>query len=199
MRKTLTQKIKYYACGEYGDLGQRPHYHAIVIGWKPKLENIIFVNKNIITCKELINLWKFGFSTVGTVTKESAQYVTGYIRKKIYGKKDFNPYHPRVPPFSCSSIGLGFEYAEKNWNRILSGKGETVNGKNLGIPRYYLKKLASIEDKYKLIDNGLDKEYDIIKNYQTFEEYEKALWQDRARRQADAISLESLLSSRKKI
>lgn len=195
LRKSLTCKIKYYACGEYGEQTHRPHYHAIVIGWRPELEDLIYVSKNVLTSAKLQKLWPYGFNTVGTVTKESAQYVTGYIRKKIYGKE--NPYHPRTPPFSCSSTHLGFDYAEKNWTRILAG--ETVCGKNLGIPRYYLKNFASREQKNELMEKGIDKQYDIVKNYETLYEYEKALWSDRARRQADAASLDQILDSRKKV
>ena len=33
LRKALdTKKIRYFACGEYGDTTSRPHYHAIVFG-----------------------------------------------------------------------------------------------------------------------------------------------------------------------
>ena len=33
LRKYLgDRKMKYFACGEYGDEGHRPHYHAILFG-----------------------------------------------------------------------------------------------------------------------------------------------------------------------
>lgn len=194
-KKHANLKIKYYACGEYGDSQQRPHYHAIVIGWKPELNNLLFISKNIVTCKELTELWPMGFSTVGNLTKESAQYVTGYIRKKLYGKE--NNYGNRKPPFACSSLGIGLSYAQKNWKRIM--KGETVNGQNLGIPRYYLKKIASKKDKEDLMDKALDATQEMINKFDSFELYEKALWLDRERRHAENLSKEQLFNERKKI
>lgn len=30
LRDSLPQKIRFFACGEYGDTTQRPHYHALI-------------------------------------------------------------------------------------------------------------------------------------------------------------------------
>ena len=36
VRKSIhPQKIRYFACGEYGEETQRPHYHAIIYGISP--------------------------------------------------------------------------------------------------------------------------------------------------------------------
>jgi len=32
LRRVVRKPIKYYACGEYGDSTQRPHYHALIFG-----------------------------------------------------------------------------------------------------------------------------------------------------------------------
>lgn len=196
LRKKLKNKtIKYYACGEYGDSTLRPHYHAIIIGWKPSLESLYYINKDVVQSRELQRLWKFGFNTVGSVTKESIQYVAGYIRKKLSGKKEVNPYAPREAPFQLSSQNLGYEYSQKYWERIL--KGETVNGKNLGIPRYYIKKLATIADIEKLTDAQLWQQAKLLENYRTFEEFQRAENSDRARREAEALSRERLFNKSK--
>lgn len=196
LRKKLKEKtIKYYACGEYGDSTLRPHYHAIIIGWRPDFDSLRKINENVVTSTELSKLWKFGFNTVGNLTKESAQYVTGYIRKKQYGKKDYNPYYPREAPFCISSKELGFEYAKKNFKRIL--KGETVNGKNLGIPRYYLKKLATKKDMEFLTDKQLDNEAKKLEDFDNYYDFQKARNLDMARREADANSKELLFQKSK--
>lgn len=34
LRKAVPEKLRFYACGEYGEQGMRPHYHAIIFGLK---------------------------------------------------------------------------------------------------------------------------------------------------------------------
>ena len=77
LRKDLShdrRKIKYYACGEYGDTYGRPHYHAIVFGISPNDKKLVEEN------------WPYGFVRIGTVTYDSCRYVAGYVQKKLYGK-----------------------------------------------------------------------------------------------------------------
>ena len=33
LRKNTGIKLRYFACGEYGDENRRPHYHAIIFGY----------------------------------------------------------------------------------------------------------------------------------------------------------------------
>ena len=64
--------IKYFACGEYGDKKKRAHYHAIIFG----------VGNNHEDKKIIQETWKKGLTYHGTVTFESARYVTDYVLKK---------------------------------------------------------------------------------------------------------------------
>ena len=67
-------KLRYYACGEYGDRYGRPHYHAIVCGLSLRDED-----------KALVRLsWPFGLCHFGTATPDSISYVCQYIDKKVY-------------------------------------------------------------------------------------------------------------------
>lgn len=74
LRKRIApQKIRYFACGEYGERFKRPHYHAIIFG----LENCH-------TTWQLIHdVWNKGIIDVGSVTKDSISYVAGYVSKKM--------------------------------------------------------------------------------------------------------------------
>lgn len=72
LRKSLEpQKIRYFACGEYGEISQRPHYHLIIFGLPPHMEQFI------------TRAWTFGLVHVGSFSMDSAQYVAGYVTKKI--------------------------------------------------------------------------------------------------------------------
>lgn len=129
LRKDV-KNIKYYACGEYGELYNRPHYHAIIFG-------VNFDEKEIIE-----ENWKFGFVTVGTVTADSCQYVCGYIRKKLDGLMGRIAYGPRDSPFNLVSKGLGSDWLKRSVDQITSQQKCTVHGKNYGVPLYYRRKLG---------------------------------------------------------
>lgn len=73
LRKETDIKLKFYGCGEYGELDQRPHYHLILFGWKPGDEIIS-------------KIWPFGFVSVKEYLGETTgNYVAGYVQKKLYG------------------------------------------------------------------------------------------------------------------
>lgn len=87
LRDKLNYKpIKYFACGEYGDNGDRPHYHILLFGhdfkdkrgWKTNREGqvVYFISD------ELNKIWKKGFTLIAPVNYETAQYVAGYVIKK---------------------------------------------------------------------------------------------------------------------
>ena len=131
LRKDLgDRKIKYYACGEYGDTFGRPHYHAIIFGLSPKDKKLIEDN------------WRLGFVKLGSVTYDSCRYVAGYVQKKLYGKAS-KEYDEKgiIAPFSRMSKGLGESYVDKYWNKLYDMNTVTVRGVPMGLPRYYQKKL----------------------------------------------------------
>jgi hypothetical protein len=144
LRKSLDgKKIKYYACGEYGDEFERPHYHVIAFGFYPG--DVDFYCKdssqnNTYTSKNLERLWGLGFVTVGSVTANSCQYVAGYVEKKLYGDQAVK-YGDRLPPFSLSSQGLGLDFARNNREQLESQMYTTIKGRKICLPRYYVDKL----------------------------------------------------------
>lgn len=88
--------IRYFACGEYGDTSWRPHYHAAVFGLGPE-------------DSELINeAWGLGFTFTGDLTRDSAQYVAGYVTKKMTQALDprLNGLHPEFARMSLRP-GIG--------------------------------------------------------------------------------------------
>ena len=146
LRKDLgDRKIKYYACGEYGDRFGRPHYHAIIFGLSPKDKKLIDDN------------WQKGFVKIGCVTYDSCRYVAGYVQKKLYGKAS-KEYEDKgiVAPFSRMSKGLGERYVDKYWNKLYDMNTVTVRGVPMGLPRYYQKKL----DYDGFLNYDLSKEVD---------------------------------------
>lgn len=73
-REGSATQISYYACGEYGSEGQRPHYHIILFNVNEK--------RNIMKAWTIDNKL-IGHVDIGEVAPASISYVTGYIGKKI--------------------------------------------------------------------------------------------------------------------
>jgi hypothetical protein len=144
LRKRLgPTKIKFYMCGEYGPTTDRPHYHAIIFGYKPSDLRIAMIKKGkpIYYSPSLMNLWPFGSNTVGTVTYKSCRYVAQYIVDKLNGKKGKEHYGDRQPPFSLMSKGLGKKWLEAHRDQVVANKSMTFEGHKVSIPRYYKKML----------------------------------------------------------
>lgn len=134
-----SRKIKYFACGEYGDNTFRPHYHSIIFGLGSDE-------------KELINsAWSKGFIYCGSVTYESARYVAGYVMKKYNGDKAKEVYGEKEIPFRLSSLGLGKRWCEDNEDYLINNLGIKVKGIPCGMPRYYRNKLGEKLDS-KLLE-----------------------------------------------
>lgn len=90
------QRLRYYVCGEYGDVTWRPHYHAILFGISP------------IEVARVGKAWGLGFVHVGEFNIVTAGYTCGYLTKRLT-KKDDPVLNGRYPEFSRKSLrpGLG--------------------------------------------------------------------------------------------
>lgn len=93
--RTNTQlPIRYFGVGEYGDLSWRPHYHLALFGVPREGEPL--VNR----------AWGKGFVKSGDLTMESAQYVAGYVVKKLT-RADDPALEGRYPEFARMSLRPG--------------------------------------------------------------------------------------------
>lgn len=146
------QKVRYYGCGEYGGVGERPHYHCILFGYG-------FPDKTIwrrtrtgaYTYRSALleSVWPFGHAEIGTVTRQSGAYVARYVLKKV-GGKHAEEYYSRVHPVTglvhrvdpefavmSSKPGIGAEWFDKWHADVLPSGFCVVDGKKVPVPRYY--------------------------------------------------------------
>lgn len=80
-------KIRFFACGEYGENFGRPHYHMCLFNfdfddkvlWSVRNGNRLYVSES------LNRIWGFGYCVIGEVTFDSAAYVARYVLKKVGG------------------------------------------------------------------------------------------------------------------
>lgn len=163
LRKAIRPKrIRYFICGEYGTKMNRPHYHIVIFGHN-------FADRNPVRTttkgapkywksKQLDNLWRKGFTTIGEVNQTTANYVANYCTKKITGQKAEKHYaridpetgeiYRLEPEFAHMSTrpGLGHDYLLKHYTSIYPGETKGVqhingqilrNGRKVPAPKYY--------------------------------------------------------------
>lgn len=129
--------IRFYLCGEYGSLYDRPHYHLAIFNLPLEDADLIFFRNNecgdaLYRCPILENIWSFddgsgkkipyGFVSVGSLTWQSAAYIARYMLKKQKGKSAEWYYGTKgiIPEFTrCSRRpGIGRDYFEARKDEI---------------------------------------------------------------------------------
>lgn len=141
------EKFKYFACGEYGELYGRPHYHACVF-------NLDVTDKDLISCRNgtrlyrsdiLEDIWSRGQVRIGEVSFQSAAYVARYVMKKRRGDA-VRDYAGRVPEFQRQSQGLSKRWFEEHYlTDVYAHDYCVLDGKKVKVPRYYDKQLEKID------------------------------------------------------
>jgi hypothetical protein len=145
LRKLTKQKISYYAVGEYGDTGERPHYHIILFNANPKIVE---------------NAWKLNDITLGNVHfGDVGDASVGYTLKYISKDKKIPQFNgdDRQKEFALMSKGLGAGYLTDNMVKWHT-KGNIENkvylplkdGKKAAMPRYYKDKLYDKGQKFRI-------------------------------------------------
>lgn len=151
LRKYTGLKLRYYACGEYGDKSGRPHYHAIVFGLPLNhsiFEKMRYDNKSK-GYMGICRAWSFGWTYVGNVTVDSANYVAGYVTKKLKGKRKDEISNicdsKFVDVFSVMSRrpGIGFGFVADFADYIAYNGFTVAKGIKYSIPRYYKELIRS--------------------------------------------------------
>lgn len=182
LRKKFGEGVRYYVAGEYGPKTRRPHYHAIVFGVAPdELDPDWFYfggksgpyQPGFCRDSPLYQIWQLGIVHLGEVTRESIQYVAGYVTKKITRKND-----GLVPEFALMSRrpGLGLsgvaeiahylQSLSEDCPSSLPSREVVIDGKRFPLGRYLLDKLRRVSD----IPDGLPQFIDTLKR-----DYQRAM------------------------
>lgn len=154
LRKRVGE-LRYYACGEYGNNLGRPHYHLCIFGFDFEDKEIwkkatyqetsfgAYVPKkgtnDLYRSALLEKVWQKGFSTVGSLTFESACYAARYCCKKINGPREEKWYKGKQPEFALMSRrpGIAQEWIKKYMYDVYPKDSFTLNGKHMRSLRYY--------------------------------------------------------------
>lgn len=165
LRKERGSKTtRFFMSGEYGEEGDRPHFHALLFGigftdrtiWKTTRAGY-----RLYRSAELEKLWPVGHSSIGEVTPASAAYCAGYAIKKVGGDLA-DTHYLRVdkrtgeevlvePEFARMSLkpGIGQGFLEKYGSDIYRDDAVVIEGRQQPPPRYYDKRLKKTnEDRF---------------------------------------------------
>lgn len=179
-------KCRYFACGEYGSKGSRPHYHAIIFGLDFSACSRSFdeeSKRSFIVSEDLKSLWSFGFSSVGECNFQTCAYVARYCVKKIPQKR-LDGRHPEFVVMS-SRPGIGHDFCTTYSKQILDNDFILYQGKQYRPPRYYDKiheknnseKFANVKEKRMSSIEPID--WDELYRSEVYQNYIKSLRQDR--------------------
>ena len=162
-KKYAPKKIRFFAVGEYGEETNRPHYHVILFNHDFSDSVAIREKEGIwlYESDELSGLWPYGFSTVGSVTFESAAYCARYCLKKITGPQAeehyerFDPelgyYYQLHPEFTRMSLkpGVGYDWFKRYETDFFPRDECPIPGRSTikKTPRYYEKILELSDDE----------------------------------------------------
>ena len=150
LRKAIDPvKVRYFACGEYGDHTKRPHYHVILFGFDFSSDRELVSygsNKDPLYRSSLLeSLWTFGLSSIGQVSQQSCAYVAGYCNKKLSGDSPFGDEFVLM----STRPGLGYQYlldhpGMYDFNIIVDK--DLGRSKRARIPRFFDKKCSRVEE-----------------------------------------------------
>lgn len=120
------EKVRFFACGEYGEKTWRPHYHLILFG-------VSFAERELV-----LRSWTKGLVHVGIAEADSMQYVAGYVTKKMTSVKD-KRLKGRAPEFALMSRspGIGFPAVEEFAKSIEKERGAVASLKSGWIPTVF--------------------------------------------------------------
>lgn len=134
------QKLRFFAVGEYGTSGQRglnPHYHLALFGslpcFHPEKDQYQRKKCHCPSCTDIRKTWGYGDTDNAYLTHDSAQYICGYVTKKLTKKSDFLDSLGIIPEFARMSLrpGIGAHAMEDVAETLMTEHGCDLIG-NLG-------------------------------------------------------------------
>lgn len=124
------QRVRFFASGEYGERGGRPHYHAILFGMSDS--------------PEIQGAWPYGHVKTFPLSKALIAYTAGYVSKKVglreLEEERLDPttgeLYQHQPPFILMSRRPGIGHQARDTFANSWRKQTQYNGATIPVPRY---------------------------------------------------------------
>lgn len=137
-------KFRYYACGEYGDKNDGPHFHLMYWPEHP-IRFGLKVKRNLWSSPTIAEAWDLGYNTVSArLETGSIRYVLGYVQKKLRVKEYITDDGEILQrPFARMSQSIGKTYILDNQDAIAKNGYVIISGKKMPISKDLLKLMRS--------------------------------------------------------
>lgn len=152
--------FRYVACGEYGELRRRPHFHVALFGHDFTADRLLVgvgvKGDHLYESPTISPVWPYGLHRIGSLTFESAAYIARYITKRIQGPgasvmplaltDDGEIVYPNPEFLLCSRRpGIGHDWFLKygRTDVLPHGRVITQQGTPAPVPRFYKNKLKA--------------------------------------------------------
>lgn len=194
-------RIRYYGCGEYGDVTWRPHYHAAIFGYPCCQYGLSRYNQGKQTCCSTCDLirdtWGRGNILVGSLEIKSAQYVASYVTKKMT-RRDDSRLKGREPEFSFMSLvpGIGARFVPEIASSLMTFDLDTTQADVPVSLRHGSRMLPLGRYMRQQIRKQIGKEITAPRDYA--QEAEMLVLQEAAKRDPENISLKKQLLAKNK-
>lgn len=130
LRKAVNPtRLRYIACGEYGDVTYRPHYHALLFGLDFLDYRRIQIGETLYTHPTLEKAWGKGQVVIGNLNMSSICYTCGYVQKKITDTDTFSLMSRRP--------AIGKNWLDKNLEDLVRTGVTVIEGREYPIPPRY--------------------------------------------------------------
>lgn len=135
--------VRFFGVGEYGEVTKRPHYHLALFGM------------SLVDGDYVQRFWGKGFTHVGELNHDSAQYLAGYVCKKLTKRGDprLEGRHPEFTRMSLrpgigapATASIGRSFTGPQYSQALVKAGDVpselrVGGKTYPLGRYLREKI----------------------------------------------------------
>jgi len=162
--ESAERPVRFFAVGEFGDKGGRPHYHILLWNY-PKAQ----------IAKDTGDAWKHGRVHIGTVTEASIHYTAKYSLKKE--NKAWMSRRPGIGHSYLEEIGKYHKLRDQYYISKMTEDGKRYK---MPMPRYWKERLEAGKKKKKEIKEELIKEKDKLYNEEIArlsKKYENPEWE----------------------
>lgn len=134
------RRIRFFLAGEYGEITWRPHYHAALFGVPNCLRGRTDhrLERCCAVCELVKGAWGNGGVDCRELSQETAQYLVGYVVKKMTRSSDLR-LQGRHPEFARMSLrpGIGAQAMTQLSSSLQATPGllPTLSSGSLPVPR----------------------------------------------------------------